>query len=62
MRPNFQRFSTFNFQELDDEVKKMHIADDFDKFRLKFRLQEIRIKETGLREIHFIRWKNGLFI
>ena len=62
MRPNFQRFSTFNFQELDDEVKRTNIADDFDKFRLKFRLQEIRIKETGLCEIHFIQWKNGLFI
>ena len=51
MRPKFQRFTTFNYQELNDKVKQTHIADDFYKLRLAAILvQETRIKETGLHE------------
>ena len=51
MRSKFQRFATFNWQGLNDEVKKTYIADDFYKFRLgAIMVQETRIKETGLHE------------
>ena len=51
MRPKFQRFTTFNCQGLNDEVKQTHIVDDFYKFRLAaIIVQETRIKEKGLYE------------
>ena len=51
MNLKFQRFTTFNCQGFNDEVKQTHITDDFYKFHLGATMvRETRIEETGLQE------------
>ena len=63
IRRKSQRFTTFNCQGLNYNVKQTHIADDFYKFSLAATMvQETRIKETGLHKFTSFGGKNLLFI